>query len=120
MRYGAYLLPSPLFLYIPNLSPFKVEFLIKVDSSRDGSFVEFRSGFHYSMIEIYYNHACLMQGQHMHWHPHRNYLQTALNCHEINVNFNMVVALLFVSIMMLNQHTVGPSTLFPAMYFIGK
>ena len=46
------------------------------------------------------------------WRPHRNYLQTTLNCHEINVNFNIVVALLFVSIMMLNQHTVGPSTLF--------
>ena len=53
-----------------------------------------------------------MQGQHMLWRPHRNYLQTTLNCHEINVNFNIVVALLFVSIMMLNQHTVGPSTLF--------
>jgi hypothetical protein len=52
-----------------------------------------------------------MQGQHMLWRPHRNYLQTTLNCHEINVNFNIVVALLFVSIMMLNQHTVGPSTL---------
>ena len=64
------------------------------------------------MIEIYYNHACFMQGQHMLWRPHRNYLQTTLNCHEINVNFNIVVALLFVSIMMLNQHTVGPSTLY--------
>ena len=52
-----------------------------------------------------------MQGQHMLWCPYRNYLQTTLNCHEINVNFNIVVALLFVSIMMVNQHTVGPSTL---------
>ena len=52
-----------------------------------------------------------MQGQHMLWRPHRNYLQTTLNCHEINVDFNIVVALLFVSIMMLNQHNVGPSTL---------
>ena len=48
-----------------------------------------------------------MQGR----RTHRNYLQTTLNCHEINVKFNIVVALLFVSIMMLNQHTVGPSTL---------
>ena len=52
-----------------------------------------------------------MQGQLMLWRPHRNYLQTTLNCYEINVSFNIVVALLFVSIMMLNQHTVGPSTL---------
>ena len=52
-----------------------------------------------------------MQGQHMLWRPHRNYLQTTLKCHEINVNFNIVVALLFVSIMMLNQDTVVPSTL---------
>ena len=46
------------------------------------------------------------------WRPHRNYLQTTLNCHKTNVNFNIMVALLFVSIMMLKQHTVGLSVSF--------